>query len=379
MDGDKVNDKGYTSICTPGTVKTLHTILTRYGTRSWESVIAPAIETAERGFMVDSHLANRWKGRVKYPEQVSMLEYVTSNREASRIYLKDGMPYDEGEMLKNPDYATTLRHLAKHGADDFYHGALAKTISTDLAANGAYVTAADLAEYQVSDEQVIRGTYRGYDIVTSQAPHGGPTVVEILNILEGFNINALGHNSAEYIYLVAMAMKAAFTDRNAHLGDPRAGNVPVAWMTSKARATEWQAHIRAGKPIRVSDTPTTPPDTTHISVVDHNGMCVALTHSLGMSSGVITPGLGQTIINFLDFGMSVSDAIAAPRIDCQGDNIVCQMRIPEYICAEVRKQHPISRLPFSYGAMALVHAVSLRDGIIQGGADPGCSGVALHV
>ncbi|MCE2851852.1 MAG: gamma-glutamyltransferase [Roseiflexaceae bacterium] len=434
---DKVNDKGYTSICTPGTVKTLHTILTRYGTRSWESVIAPAIETAERGFMVDSHLANRWKGRVKYPEQVSMLEYVTSNREASRIYLKDGMPYDEGEMLKNPDYATTLRHLAKHGADDFYHGALAKTISTDLAANGAYVTAADLAEYQVSDEQVIRGTYRGYDIVTSQAPHGGPTVVEILNILEGFNINALGHNSAEYIYLVAMAMKAAFTDRNAHLGDPRAGNVPVAWMTSKARATEWQAHIRAGKPIRVSDTPTTPPDTTHISVVDHNGMCVALTHSLGMSSGVITPGLGfmynnsmvnfhpfpghrnsiaprvgrttgmaptiiskdgkpilvvgapgasriitavlQTIINFLDFGMSVSDAIAAPRIDCQGDNIVCQMRIPEYICAEVRKQHPISRLPFSYGAMALVHAVSLRDGIIQGGADPGCSGVALHV
>ena len=77
--------------------------------------------------------------------------------------------------------------------------------------------------------------------------------------------------------------------------------------------------------------------------------------------------------------MSVSDAIAAPRIDCQGDNIVCQMRIPEYICAEVRKQHPISRLPFSYGAMALVHAVSLRDGIIQGGADPGCSGVALHV
>jgi gamma-glutamyltranspeptidase/glutathione hydrolase len=208
-------------------------------------------------------------------------------------------------------------------------------------------------------------------------------------------------------------------------------------MTSKARAKEWQAHIDAGKPITVGDTPTTPPDTTHISVVDNNGMCVALTHSLGMSSGVITPGLGfmynnsmvnfhpfpghrnsiaprvgrttgmaptiiskdgkpilvlgapgasriitavlQVIVNFIDFGMSISDAIAAPRIDCQGNNIVCHGRIPEYICEVVRQRHPISRLPQSYGAMAFVQAVSLRDGVLQGGTDPGCSGVALHV
>lgn len=433
----KVNDKGYTSICTPGTVAALDTLLSRYGTLSWADAIAPAIETAERGFMVDSHLASRWKGRNKYPEQVSMTEYITSNPEASRLYLRDGQPYDEGEILKNPDYARTLMHLAKHGAQDFYHGALAEQMTRDLAANGAYVTAADLRDYRVSDEQVVTGTYRGYDIATSQAPHGGPTVIEILNILEGFDIAQLGHNSAEYIYLVAMAMKAGFTDRNAHLGDPRAGNVPVAWMTSKARAAEWQAHIRAEKPITTGDTPTTAPDTTHISVVDRNGMVVGLTHSLGMSSGVITPGLGfmynnsmvnfhpfpghrnsiaprvgrttgiapviiskngkpllivgapgasriitavlTTILNFLDFGMSISDAIAAPRFDCQGNNIVCHGRIPEYVCAEVRAKHPISRLPQSHGAMALVHAVSLRDGVPQGGADPGCSGVALHV
>lgn len=433
----KVNDKGYTSICTPGTVTALDTILRRHGTISWEAAIAPAIETAERGFMVDSLLGSRWKTRTKYPEAVSMLEYVTSNPEASRIYLRDGMPYDEGDIIKNPDYAKTLRHLAKHGADDFYHGELASIMAKDLAANGSYVTAADLSEYHVADEQAVTGTYRGYDITTSQAPHGGPTVVEILNILEGYNLQALGHNSAEYIYLVAMAMKAAFTDRNAHLGDPRAGAVPVRWMTSKERAKEWQAHINAGKPITVGDTPTTPPDTTHISVIDNNGMCVALTHSLGMSSGVITPGLGfmynnsmvnfhpfpghrnsiaprvgrttgmsptiiskdgkpilvlgapgasriitavlQVIVNFIDFGMSISDAIAAPRIDCQGNNIVCHGRIPEYICEVVRQRHPISRLPQSYGAMAFVQAVSMRDGVMQGGTDPGCSGVALHV
>lgn len=433
----KVNDKGYTSICTPGTVLAMHTLLQRHGTISWGDAIEPAIATASNGFMVDSHLASRWKTRTKYAEAVSMLEYVTSNAEASRIYLRDGHPYDEGEIIKNPDYARTLTHLAKHGAEDFYHGELAARMSQDLAANGAYVTAADLHDYQVADEQVVRGTYRGYEIATSQAPHGGPTVIEILNILEGYNLNALGHNSAEYIYLVAMAMKAAFTDRNAHLGDPRGGPVPVEWMISKARAAEWQAHINAGKPITPGDTPTTAPDTTHISVVDHNGMSVALTHSLGMSSGVITPGLGfmynnsmvnfhpfpghrnsiaprvgrttgmaptiiskdgkpvlvvgapgasriitavlTTILNFIDFGMSISDAIAAPRFDCQGNNIVCHGRIPEYICAQVRQRHPIVRLPQSHGAMALVHGVSLRDGVLQGGADPGCSGVALHV
>jgi gamma-glutamyltranspeptidase / glutathione hydrolase len=433
----KVNDKGYTSICTPGTLLALDTLLKRFGTRSWGDVIAPAIDTAERGFVVDSHLANRWKKRTKYPESVSQLEYLTSYAESGRIYLRDGQPYDEGEILKNPDYANTLRHIVKHGADDFYHGELAAKISSDLASNGAYVTAADLNDYQVAEEHAVRGTYRGYDIVTSQAPHGGPTVIEILNILEGYNLTALGHNSAEYIYLVAMAMKAAFTDRNAHLGDPRGGPVPVEWMTSRQRASEWQAHINAGKPITPGDTPTTPPDTTHISVVDQNGMCVALTHSLGMSSGIITPGLGfmynnsmvnfhpfpghrnsiaprvgrttgmaptiiskdgqpvlvvgapgasriitavlQTILNFIDFDMNISDAIAAPRVDCQGNNIVCHGRIPEYICAEVRKYHPIVRLPQSYGEMALVHGVAMRNGVLQGGADPGCSGVALVV
>jgi gamma-glutamyltranspeptidase/glutathione hydrolase len=130
------------------------------------------------------------------------------------------------------------------------------------------------------------------------------TVIEILNILEGYNLTAFGHNSAEYIYLVAMAMKAAFTDRNAHLGDPRRPG--ARRMDDLAPAcSEWQAHINADKPITPGDTPTTPPDTTHISVVDQNGMCVALTHSLGMSSGIITPGLGfmynNSMVNFHPF------------------------------------------------------------------------------
>jgi gamma-glutamyltranspeptidase/glutathione hydrolase len=112
-------------------------------------------------------------------------------------------------------------------------------------------------------------------------------------------------------------------------------------------------------------------------IISKNGKPLLIVGAPG-ASRIITAVL-TTILNFLDFGMSITDAIAAPRFDCQGNNIVCHGRIPEYICAEVRAKHPISRLPQSHGSMALVHAVSLRDGIPLGGADPGCSGVALHV
>lgn len=435
----KVNDCGYQSICTPGTVRGLAAILSRWGSIGWADAIAPAVELAEAGYLVDTHLANRWKTRRRYPESCSLLDYVEANAEARRIYLNaEGRPYDEGEIIRNPDYAATLRRLASAGPDDFYTGELAARISADLAANGAAVTADDLREYRIRDEQPVEGSYRGLRVVSSQPPHGGPTLIAILNILEGYNLAALGHNTPDYIYLVSMAMKAAFADRNLFLGDPAFVNVPLGWMTSKARAAEWRANIDSGRPIRVDQVPSGPPDTTHVSVVDAQGNCVALTHSLGVSSGVITPGLGfmynnsminfdpipggrnsiapgkgrstgmaptivyrddrpmlvlgapgasriitsvlQVLLNVIDFGMSPSDAVAAPRFDCQGERIVCHLRIPEYICAQVRERHPIIRMPQSHGAHGLVHAITIaEDGTLRGGADTGASGMALLV
>ena len=436
----KVNDLGYQSVCTPGAVKGLAAVLARWGTISWEAALAPAARIAQEGFVVDEHLANGWKVKAGHAEACSLLDYIRGNQEASRIYLHpDGTPYEAGETLHNPDYARTLGQLAERGAEDFYHGKLAQRMVDDLTAGGSLMTREDLANYRLRQVQPVVGTYRGYTVSTSPAPHGGPTLLAILNILEGYDLAALGHNTPEYIYRVSMAMKAAFADRNPYLGDPEFVDVPLPWMTSKARAAEWRQHIDAGTPISVSFTPSEPPDTTHVSVVDRWGNCVALTHSLGSSSGVITPGLGfmynnsmvnfhpfpghansiapgkgrttgmsptivykgdrpvlilgapgatriitsvaQVILNVLDFGMSVSEAVLAPRFDCEGELIKCQARIPEYVCAQVRKKHPITRLPVSHGGLALVHAIQidLKTGQLVGAADTGAGGMALLV
>lgn len=436
---DKVNMWGYTSICTPGAVMGLAAILERWGTISWQQALEPAIRVAEEGFMMGSTLANDWRRPARHPNDPALFDYICNNKEASRIYMKDGRPYHEGEILCNPDYGRTLRHLARWGADDFYHGELAERISADLDANGSFVTASDLADYRMIEAEPLAGTYRGYTVTTAHPPHGGATLLAALNILEGYDLSAYEHNSAEYIYLVSMATKAAFADRNQCQGDPEYNDVPLEWITSKGRAETWRQHIDAGEPIRTAFDSGDSLHTTHSSVVDREGNAVALTYSLGTSSGVVTPGLGfmynnsmvnfhpyaghpnsiapgktratgmaptiisrdgkpvlvigapgatriitsvlQVILNVLDFGMSASDAILAPRFHCQGDVIICQARIPNYTCDEVRKKHPIERMAESHGGLALVHAIHIdpATGRLTGGADAGADGMALRV
>ena len=433
------NDEGYQSICTPGMVRGMELIHRRWCTRSWADLLAPAICLAEEGWTVGGHLADRWKSRSTRAEESSLFDKLHVTPEARRIYLKHGgEAYDAGERIKNADYAETLRRLATHGAEDFYAGKLAADIAADLDKHGSWVTVQDLADYRVREEPPVVTTYRGWTIHTSQPPHGGPTLAAILNILEEYDLVSLGHNSPAYIHLVAMAMKAAFADRNRWLGDPRFVEVPLADMISKERAEKWRNTIDSGEAIEVLRVQPGSPHTTQVSVVDHAGNCVSLTHSLGSSSGVITPGLGfmynnsmvnfypypghpnsilrgkgrttgmtptlvlrdnqpvlvlgapgatriitavlQTILNYLDFGMSITDAVLAPRFDCQSDVITCHARIPESVCAEVRKKHAISRLPYSYGELALVHAIAIEsDKSLKGAADAGADGMAMLV
>ncbi len=435
----KLNDAGYTSICTPGWVKGMAAILARYGTISWADAIAPAIGVAEDGWIISETQAARWRRQAAYPEACSLLDYLLMNPEAGRIYLKDGLPYDMGERLRNPDYAATLRHLAAHGPDDFYHGELAAKMIGDLNANGSFVTHDDLTNYALREDAFVTGSYRGYTVTSAASPHGGPTLIAILNILEGYDLAALGHNSPHYIYTLAMAMKAAFADRNPYMADPLFSDVPVDWMMSKERAAEWRGRIDRNEPIEVSFSPTGHPSTTQVTVVDDRGNCISLTHSLGMSSGVITPGLGfmynnsminfhpisghrnsigprksrttgmaptivykddkpvlvlgapgatriitsvaQVIVNILDFGMSPLEATHAPRIDCQTGAIRAHTRIPNYVLDEVRQRHPAVHVPQSHGGFGLVHAISIdpATGALAGGADSGGDGMALIV
>ena len=437
---DRLNEDGYRSICIPGAVRGLEAIHSRWCTKPWNELIEPAAELAEAGWKVGAHQAARWKDKAQYYEGAALHEKLQVTPEAAKIYLKsNGATYDAGETIRNPGYGRTLRRLTADGAEDFYTGSLAAEITADLAENGSFVTPQDLSEYEIREEAPVVVQYRSYTVQTSQPPHGGPTLAAILKILEGYDLRSLGHNSPSYIHLVSMAMKAAFKDRNATLADPRFVDVPLEWMTSNGRAQEWRDVIDSSEPFDVPPVQTGAPDTTHVSVVDAAGNCVSLTHSLGSSSGVITPGLGfmynnsmlnfyphaghpnsmaprkgrttgmtptivykdgkpvlvvgapgatriitavlSVILNSIEFEMPIVEAVLAPRFDCQGETIYCQARIPESICAEVRRRHQMVRLPQSHGGLALVHAVAIDPTTerLSGAADVGAGGMALLI
>jgi len=298
-----VNEAGYSSVCTPGAVMLYAAMLDRWGTIDFGQAADPAVRIARDGFVVSDALAVAWKRSNQYWEGLSLSDYIHSNAEARRIYLRnDGATYDTGETLRNPDYAASLRHIVEHGSDDFYHGELMERMAGDLQANSSFVTRQDFEQYRMREDASARGTYRGHAVTSSTAPHGGPTLIAILNILEGYDLAGMGHNSPEYIYTVGLAMKAAFADRNPHLADTDFEDVPLDWMMSKDRAAFWRDRIDAGRPIEPTPPPAESPHTTHLSVIDAQGNCISLTHSLGASSGVITPGLGfmynNSMVNF---------------------------------------------------------------------------------
>jgi gamma-glutamyltranspeptidase/glutathione hydrolase len=202
---------------------------------------------------------------------------------------------DVGDVLRNPDMGATLGRIAQHGVDDFYRGEIARGIVADMRANGGLLTEADLATCSPEDNSPLWGTYRNHRVATNNPPGGGIMLLEMLNILEQFDLQALGHNSPEYIHVVAEAMKIATADKDAKVGDPRFVDVPVAELTSKAYASAKADDIRRGVKARVPRLNTGGQEskhTTQICVVDEHGTCVTMTHTLGQPSGVVTEGLG---------------------------------------------------------------------------------------
>lgn len=433
-----VNDLGYQSITTPGSLKAYAEAVEGFGTFDWKDICTPAINYAEQGFTIRPAVYNWWVsgaslGRVDVGDRLSL----TSS--GQRLYYDDnGALKRIGERLRNPDLARTLTRIAEHGAEIFYRGEIAEEIAADMKRNGGLLSLEDLASYATTHTQPLNTTYRDLLIATNQPPGGGIMLLEMLNILEQFDLSALGHNTSEYVRIVCEAMKAATVDKEAFVGDPAFLDVPVERLTGKAHAAAYAERIRSGEQIEVErfNLPE-PPDTTHVAVVDAQGNCVTMTHSLGMPSGVITERLGfmyngcmgvfdprpdrpgsvapgksrfsslcptiafegdrprivigapggtqiamgvlQSLLNIIDFQMPIVEAVSAPRFSATSNLIDITNRIPEYVVEPLRKAgYQIARSPETFG-IGRVHGIEFADGVLRGGADPGSDGVALGV
>jgi len=426
---NQINERGYKSITTPGTVAGLYKAATEYGTMSWKEVIQPAIKVATEGFEVGGATARAWSNPPIGSETSPWISVGKSAYEGG------------GEIIANPDMAKTFSIIAEGGAEIFYHGDLARQIAEDIERGGGFVTLDDLNRYEVTVTQPIYLDYRDYTIASNHPPGGGVTILQMLKILEGYDLREMGYLTPEYVYTVSMAMKAAWKDRANLVGDAAFVDVPIEDLLSEERAVKWRRRIDAREKITIPRWHThESPDTTHLSVVDGAGNVAGLTHSLGSGADVVTQGLGfmynncmncfdpvpgrvnsivpgksrgtgmaptlvkigekpyftvgapggtrivtgifHAILNVIDHGMTATEAIAAPRFDCQGDVIVAQARVAPSVCERVKDMgHDINRLLASYGGIASVHGIIIHPetGKLDGGADPGAGGMALGV
>ena len=291
-----INQIGYRSVVTPGTIAGLWEAWSRFGTRPWAELVEPAIRLAYDGFDIPRSLAGGFTTRTESSSGVvPFFTKVQTSEPSARIFLNNGVPWRAGERLVQRDYARTLELIAEGGADVVYRGEIAERIAADFEKNGGLVTLADLEAYTADVCDPVRGTYRGHEVLSNALPGSGAQVIEILNLLEGYDLPSLEHGRADHVELLGRAQILSFIDRRRYHGDPGFIDDPTDILVSKDRAAELRGFIdRRDLPPDVVEEPPEGPDTTHLSTADREGNCVALTHTLGSASGVVTEGLGFT-------------------------------------------------------------------------------------
>ncbi len=294
---DDSNHEGLLSVGVPGTVAGLWMAHQKYGKLPWARLVQPAIDLAEQGF------PSTW-------DMQGILRTFQQNRDrwpsTARAFLKNGTDlYEPGELWKQPDLGRTLRRIQRQGRDGFYTGETARLIADFMRRNGGIITEADLANYQPVEQAPVRGTYRGYDVIGMAPPSsGGIATIQMLNILEGYDVAALGHNSATTLHLMTEAMRRAYLDRARHVADPAFNpGMPVERLISKDYAAQLRAGIdpyRAGvsEPAQAQMAEESE-ETTHFSVVDADGNAVSLTYTLEYSYGsrIVVEGAGFLLNN----------------------------------------------------------------------------------
>ena len=418
---DRENLIGPKAIAVPGALAGWCEALARFGTLPLAEVLEPAIRLAERGFIATPYLSTCIGDAAAD---------LAGDPALAALLLPGGHPLAAGERLVQTDYAKTLRLIAEQGPDALYRGPLGAALAGHLQANGGLVDEADLAAYRVVEREAVRGTYRGREIVGPPPPaSSGVHIVQMLNLLEGYDIGALGFGSTDAVHLLAEALKIAFADRAVATADPDFVPVPVAELTDKAyaerrrgaldlaRAQRWQAGIGGGESA----------DTTHVTVADAHGNVVAATQTINGIFGacVQIPGTGmiannymfnfdphpgralsiapgkrvftsmapmmvlrdgrldvalglpgalrifpsalQAIVNLIDHGMSLQEAVEAPRIWTEGGVLELEPGIPDAVADELAARgHEILRVPRVAGGMNAIRFDP--DGTLTGAA-----------
>jgi gamma-glutamyltranspeptidase/glutathione hydrolase len=285
----------------PGTVMGLHHALTNYGTMTWAEVIAPSIKLASEGFKMPYDFAMELRAQKK--------KLIKHPAVREIFYANNGKPIDAREILIQKDLATTLKTIAMSGADGFYKGKVADLFIAEMKRGNGLITHEDLAMYKARERDVVKGTYRGYEIASMPPPSsGGLHIIQMLNILENFDLKKMGANSANAYHVMAEAMRYAFADRAVHLGDPDYYDVPVNWIISKEYGAELAAKIDPNKARPSSEVAAGTPkphessNTTNFSTADKFGNSVTNTYTLNLSygSGLMVTGTGMFLNDEMD-------------------------------------------------------------------------------
>ena len=292
------NHDSLIAVGVPGTVAGLYKAHQKYGKLSWPDLVQPAIDLAEKGFPLTWKIFNDITG--KYSDALNKFPSTIK-----KFLNKEGKYYQVGELWLQPDLAATLKRIQQDGHDGFYKGKTARLLAKFMRENGGIITEKDLAEYEAIERKPVHGTYRGFDIWSMPPPSsGGTALIEILNILEGYNLKETGHNSALYLHLLTEAMRRAFADRALYMGDPDFNkDMPLQKLTSKEHAKNLRAGIDMFK-ASVSDSSKfnqvfDEHNTTHFSIVDAEGNAVSFTYTIEQwwGSKIVAEGLGFFLNN----------------------------------------------------------------------------------
>ncbi len=302
LNGEGSSTVGYRASGVPGTLAGFDYAFKKYGSGKvkWTDLVEPARLLAQNGYVLTNRLANLFKAY-----QTTLEQY----EDSKKIFLNNGKMFEEGDVLKQTDLAQTLQRIEKNGAKEFYEGETARLIAADMKAHNGLITLDDLKNYQPKERVPLRGTYRGYPVISMPPPSsGGIVLIQALNMLEKYDIRAMGLNSAEKFHVLAEAMRRAFADRAEFMGDPDFTTVPVETLIDKNYALKRAASIDLSKVSTSAEIGhgdiigKEPMDTTHFTVVDTDGNIVTNTYTINdlYGSRVTAKGTGVLLNDEMD-------------------------------------------------------------------------------